>query len=277
MAKELTAKAWEVPGYLRVIIYIFLFLGVLTGGGLLGNMLGMNLFVLTCLLAALSIALTYLLRTQLDRESWISLGWQWKGYEKHCLAGALLALAILGLGTSILAFTGIIEWNEVRWNGTQFFLSVGLMLMVAIYEELAFRGYIMGNLLKSVHPMTALLLSGLLFAIFHGSNPNTNLLSLVNVFLAGILLGINFMFTRNLWFAVAMHFCWNFVQGPVLGYEVSGLTLPSVLTQIQQGSPLLTGGHFGFEGSIINTFLTILSILLLYLAYKNRTTKKVAN
>lgn len=270
MAKEQIPGSRGVAGYLRVIIFVFLFLGLLVGGGVMGGLLGLDIYLLTTLLSLLSVLLIYVLRTGLDRESWISLGWQWKGFEKDFFAGLLMALAMLGTGTCILAFSKNIGWMEVKWTGESFFLSMGLMIMVAIYEELAFRGYIMGNLMKSVPPAAALLISALIFAIFHGSNPNNSWLALVNVFLAGVLLGMNYLFTRNLWFAIGLHFCWNFVQGPVLGYEVSGLSLPSILTQIQNGPELLTGGRFGFEGSILDTILSLIAIAIVYFIYKTR-------
>lgn len=266
MAKLQNRKIVLVPAYLRVVIFVFLFLGVLVAGGAFAAMLGAGVQLTTMILGALSIALIYVLRTQLDRASWLSLGWQWKGYEKHFAAGSCIAVVILGLGTCLLAFTEHIQWVDVRWDGQSFFLSLGLMVMVSIYEELAFRGYIQGNLMDAMKPLPALLVSAVIFALFHGSNPGASIFSILNVFLAGILLGMNYMFTRNLWFGIGLHFVWNFAQGPVLGYQVSGLALPSILVQEQSGSAIWTGGDFGFEGSVVNSVLLVLMIGV-YLAW----------
>ncbi|KYP14891.1 type II CAAX endopeptidase family protein [Flavihumibacter sp. CACIAM 22H1] len=274
MAKQVIDKPWNLPGYVRVIVYTLLFLGVLIGGGTIGALLGFDVYLTTTLMAVLTGLLTYFLRIYLDRESWVSLGWEWKGFQKDCIVGLLVALAILGSGSCILLLMNAIEWAEVQWNGQAFWLSLGLMLLVAFYEELAFRGYILNNLMKSLHPFTALLLSAMIFALFHGTNPNASVLSILNVFLAGLLLGINFIFTRNLWFGIGLHFSWNFIQGPVLGYEVSGLSLPSILVQQQTGADILTGGNFGFEGSIINTALMLLTILVLLAVYTKQFQKK---
>ncbi len=274
MAKQVIDKPWNLPGYVRVIVYTLLFLGVLIGGGTIGALLGFDVYLTTTLMAVLTGLLTYFLRIYLDRESWVSLGWEWKGFQKDCIVGLLVALAILGSGSCILLLMNAIEWAEVQWNGQAFWLSFGLMLLVAFYEELAFRGYILNNLMKSLHPFTALLLSAMIFALFHGTNPNASVLSILNVFLAGLLLGINFIFTRNLWFGIGLHFSWNFIQGPVLGYEVSGLSLPSILVQQQTGADILTGGNFGFEGSIINTALMLLTILVLLAVYTKQFQKK---
>jgi membrane protease YdiL (CAAX protease family) len=93
---------------------------------------------------------------------------------------------------------------------------------------------------------------------------------MINIFLAGILLGINYIYTKNLWFAILFHLSWNFIQGPLLGYKVSGVNLPSLLQTSMNGDLLLTGGDFGFEGSIFDLAITILTILILYLVYERK-------
>ncbi|HEX4850555.1 MAG TPA: CPBP family intramembrane glutamic endopeptidase, partial [Puia sp.] len=101
-------------------------------------------------------------------------------------------------------------------------------------------------------------------------NPGMNFIPLINIFLAGILLGMNYIFTRNLWFAFLLHFAWNFFEGPILGYKISGINLPTLLQMDLKGDLLLTGGEFGFEGSVINTGLTVIAILILYWVYEKK-------
>jgi membrane protease YdiL (CAAX protease family) len=120
----------------------------------------------------------------------------------------------------------------------------------------------------------ALVISSALFSLFHAANANVGVVALLNIFVAGFLLGINYVYTRNIWFAVCLHFSWNFFQGPVLGYEVSGLDLPSLLQQTLKGPGLLTGGEFGFEGSLICLLLNMLTCIFLasyYAGYRTRS------
>ena len=65
-----------------------------------------------------------------------------------------------------------------------------------------------------------------------------------------------------------MHLTWNFFQGPVFGFEVSGIEAESIINQSVSGSDLLTGGAFGFEGSLLCTFAIVLMILYLDKKYK---------
>lgn len=256
-------------GWLRVVLFFIAFFLALAG---VSNLAGTTLQMVS-FFTATGFVLVWLFRRFLDRQSFESLGWKWRGYEKHGIAGLLVAVSLLGIGTILLVAMGQLTWLDYQFSPADFFLSFFMMLLVGFYEELVFRGYILGNLLQSMKPATALMVSAVIFAVLHGANPNTNWLALVNVFLAGLLLGINYIFTRNLWFGIALHFAWNFIQGPVLGYEVSGMEFPSVLVQNLGDNNLFTGGRFGFEGSLLNSILTFCATTALAFAFY-RTEKK---
>lgn len=258
--------------WLRVSLFFIAYLLVLTTAGKLAG----STLQMVSIFSAAGFLLVWLFRSFLDRRSFVSLGWNWKGYGIHCVTGLLVAIALLGTGTLLLVAWGQLTWLNHQFSAADFFPAFFMMLLVGFYEELVFRGYILGNLLQGMHPATALLVSAAIFAILHSANPHTNWLALVNVFLAGLLLGINYIFTRNLWFGIALHVGWNFIQGPVLGFEVSGMELPSVLLQNLGNNSLLTGGRFGFEGSLLYTILCLIatsSLAFLYYQHgkKNNT------
>jgi uncharacterized protein len=250
-------------GWLRSIIFLLVYLGVLV---LLG-FAQLDFYSQYTLVSCCTILLVLAFSVWIDKIKPIDIGFRLTGFEKHAATGLALAVSILGTGTCFLVAIGQLNWMEVLFNGQSFALSFGLMLMVAFTEEMVFRGYVLRNLQTSTSKLIALFVSAALFAIFHSANPGANWLALVNIFLAGLLLGINYIFTGNLWFGIALHFAWNFLQGPVLGYEVSGLKIPSLLSQSIGNNPLLTGGAFGFEGSLVNTVLCSIAIALLALIY----------
>ena len=119
----------------------------------------------------------------------------------------------------------------------------------------------------------ALGISAFLFAIMHGFNPNLSLSGFLGLFLAGILLGISYIYTKNLWFAIFFHLSWNFFQGPVFGFEVSGNDFKGMITQTISGNELLTGGKFGFEASCLSLFLELSTIIVIYFYFKNKDKK----
>jgi membrane protease YdiL (CAAX protease family) len=84
----------------------------------------------------------------------------------------------------------------VNFDAGSLLLGVAVMIVVAFVEELLFRGYLLNNLLQSVNKWGALSITAALFSLFHGSNPDISLFAVVNIFLAGILLGVNYIFTR---------------------------------------------------------------------------------
>ena len=86
-------------------------------------------------------------------------------------------------------------------------------------EELVFRGYLLSNFMESMNKYYALLYNSILFALMHSVNPNFNFIDFINLFLAGLLLGLPYVYTKNLWYPMSLHFAWNFFQGPVFGLD----------------------------------------------------------
>lgn len=209
-----------------------------------------------------------------DRQPLSSLGFQWKGYGKHAASGFFLGILLITTGSLILLLLQYIFFTGIVLHLTELLLSLVFFMIVALTEEIAFRGYILNNLMDSANKWVALVISSAFFSLFHAANANIGVVALLNIFVAGFLLGVNYVFTRNIWFAVLLHFSWNFFQGPVFGYEVSGLGLTSLLQQTRKGPEILTGGDFGFEGSLICLFLNLLACVFLssyYAGYRSRT------
>ncbi len=92
----------------------------------------------------------------------------------------------------------------------------------------------------------------------------------LKVFIGGLMLGINYIYTKNLWFGIFLHFGWNFFMGSVLGYEVSGINLQPLLTQNVTGPNLWTGGAFGFEGSVLSMVVNVVLVGVLVGVYESK-------
>jgi len=107
----------------------------------------------------------------------------------------------------------------------------------------------------------------------HGFNPNIDLFGFVDLFIAGILLGISYVYTKNLWFPIALHFSWNLMQ-TFLGFNVSGNDAYSIIEFKTTENNLLNGGNFGFEGSIFSIIAQIIFIVVIW-AYYHKKVKKI--
>lgn len=219
---------------------------------------------------SISVLMVFLFRKFIDRENIFSLGFSFRGYAKHAFIGLFAAIAIIGIGTLMLVAFKYLRFTGWFINGQDLFISLGIMVLVAIAEEMVFRGYILNNLMQSTNRYAALAISAAIFGIAHSTNPNFSWIAFINIILAGFILGINYIYTQNLWYAVLFHFAWNFFQGPVVGYEVSGLNFQSIFQVELSGNEIITGGKFGFEGSIVASVLIIIATLVQAYVYERK-------
>lgn len=267
-------------GWLRVLLFLIGYMLLIFFGSTLVDFLVVlaGLEVTTETLFYFSITLNFIIafvsvslfRNLFDRKSLISLGLAWKGFGKERAAGIFTGILLLSIMAVVLWLMKLLDWFVADVDAGAFLVSTIMLVLVSLSEELVFRGYVLNNLMQSMPKEAALFTSAILFAVFHSLNPNFNLLAFINIFIAGMLLGVNYIYTRNLWFAILFHFSWNFFQGPILGFEVSGLSLPSLLDQNLKGSILLTGGAFGLEASWLTTFATSLMTILLFFLFQRK-------
>jgi membrane protease YdiL (CAAX protease family) len=282
---SMNAAPWIRQGWIRAILFCIVYLSLLFTGFVyfpkVASLLGLGaqtpapgepdplLWLKVLGLLMLSVLLVAVFRRLIDRKSFASLGFTRADYRSY-LPGLFLPIVLLGTGSLILYLTRHIAWTDITFDGNALFIELGLMAMIAFYEELVFRGYILQNLMDSFGRWPALITSSFLFMIFHINNPEMGVLPGINIFLAGILLGINYIYTRDLWFAILFHFGWNFFQGPVLGYTISGFGFQTLLQMESKGPALVTGGGFGFEGSVVDTALSLIAILVLYRVFEKK-------
>lgn len=176
--------------------------------------------------------------------------------------GLSIGILIISLGYLILLFLDEIIFENFRFDMSGFLLTILIFVFVAIMEEVLIRGYVLRNLMISFNKYVALILSSILFAIMHGFNPNIDLFSLINLFIAGILFGITYIYTNNLWFPIALHFSWNFTQA-ILGFNVSGNKSFSIIEFSIDENNRLNGGDFGFEGSVLSIGFQLFFIIVI--------------
>lgn len=281
MTAELHKKPLIPFGWLRVFVFLILYLSLIVSAGIVIALVltptagaQASSFTLTYLPiiinVIITVALIWVFRKWVDRRSFESLGFSLKSAGMHAGAGFFMGVLLVCTGACILFFSKNLQWTGVHFNGNDLFISFGLMAIVAFYEELLLRGYILNNLMESVSKWPALIISALVFTLLHATNPDFSLVGALNILLAGLLLGLNYIYTKNLWFSILLHFSWNFFQGPVLGFEVSGVHLESLLQHEIQGSELITGGKFGFEGSLIATILLTVAAAAMAWVYQKK-------
>ena len=196
----------------------------------------------------------------ISREDFVSIGLNFVGFKIDFYKGLLAGTVLICSGFILLTVLNLTLIDLTYFSFYDQIFYFILFTIVSLNEEIAIRGYILHNLSSSFNKYVALIISSLVFMIMHLGNPNIGILPLVNLFLAGIFLGIYTIHKNNLWFPIGAHLTWNYLQGPIFGFEVSGNKINSLFEQKPNGHELLTGGNFGFEGSIILTLFLMISI-----------------
>ena len=196
----------------------------------------------------------------ISREDFVSIGLNFVGFKIDFYKGLLAGTVLICSGFILLTVLNLTLIDLTYFSFYDQIFYFFLFTIVSLNEEIAIRGYILHNLSSSFNKFVALIISSLVFMIMHLGNPNIGILPLVNLFLAGIFLGIYTIHKNNLWFPIGAHLTWNYLQGPIFGFEVSGNKINSLFEQKPNGHELLTGGNFGFEGSIILTLFLMISI-----------------
>lgn len=169
----------------------------------------------------------------------------------------VLVLAIVAGGLRY----GADEGTVVQYVSTGLW-TVVVILGAAAAEEFLFRGYPLRVLAERWGNVAALVLTTVAFSVVHGSNPHVGPLALVNIALAGLLLGMILLVTGSLWWAMGLHAGWNFATSFVADLPVSGLVLVDapLIEVTAPGNVLFTGGEFGLEGGLAATIGLLLSV-----------------
>jgi len=228
-------------------------------------LMGNKMMMMTTMVSQLAGALftVWIFQKFVSRESFTSIGLRFEGFKNDLYQGLLVGAGLITIGFLTLVIFNLISVDLTYFSLYDQVFYLILFAVVSLNEEIAIRGYILQNLSKSFNKYIALAISSLVFMIMHLGNPNLDILPIVNLFLAGIFLGVYRIHKNNLWFPIGAHLTWNYLQGPIYGFEVSGNKINSLFEQKLNGHDILTGGNFGYEGSIILTVFLIAGIYLM--------------
>jgi membrane protease YdiL (CAAX protease family) len=243
-----------------------------------GRLLQATLFVAS-IIAFLAITTSvYLARRTLDQRSFASLGLQrdargWRDlFFGFGLSGLLMGLVFLVEWTAgWLRFDGF-AWQTQSWSWVLegFLGSAIVFILVGWYEELYFRGYLLQNLSDGLNLALGVSLSAAIFALSHSANPNLTWEALVGLFASGLFLAYGYLRTHQLWLPIGLHIGWNFFEGTIFGFQVSGLGYFRLIEQTSRGPSLTTGGAFGPEAGLIMLPAILLGAALIYLYTRNQ-------
>ena len=191
------------------------------------------------------------------RAGWLSeaglglaVGWS--------LAVACVLVLMVGGGIAIVLITGLSAWGWLLADAAFFAL-------LALAEEVAFRGYGFQRLEKAVGPWGAALGFAAFYAIVQSLVPGSNRISFAVSVAFSLVLSLAYLRSRALWVSWGLNFGWKASRALLFGLTVSGVNNHS---PVVEGNPMgyfwLTGGGFGLDGSWVAFVLLLAALPVVY-------------
>jgi len=255
-----------VPGYL---LSAYADMQTLPGLGL-GELKGLVAITLSVLVA----------RRFLDHRSLAGLGLAISPRTLRDLAvgagiGAIM-MALLFVSNLLLGWIAIdgFAWSHDSPQAIAINLLgfLAVYLLVAWNEELMSRGYHLQTIASGMNMLWAVILSSAVFGMMHLLNSNGSWAGAVGCTLAGVLLCFAYVRSGQLWLGIGLHTTWNFFEGVVFGFPVSGLNNYRLVRIAIHGPQAWTGGPFGPEaGWLIVPIIAVGAALIHAYGGRNRS------
>jgi hypothetical protein len=216
----------------------------------------------------------FLARHFLDKRSLPSLGLRFdRWFLADILAGIFITFLAMGFIYLIEWSLGWLTFDGFAWETDTIanvilntLLYLGIFILVAWNEELLYRGYRLQNLSDGLNLLWGVVISSLWFGMAHLLNPNAGARFFVatGIFLAGVFLAFGYLTTKQLWLPIGLHLGWNFFEGVVFGFPVSGLDIYRLILITVDGPEIWTGGAFGPEAGLVVLPGMLLGVALIY-------------
>lgn len=208
---------------------------------------------------------------RLRRERLSSVGLRLDArWAREFLGGGAVGIAMLLSAAALMAASGVLRFEvDPARSLAAVLLGFNAFLWAALLEELLFRGFVFQRLVDGIGVWPAQLGVAALFAAGHWSNPGmegvARIVGTLDIALVSILLGLAYLRTRSLALPFGLHFGWNWVQGSVLGFNVSGYEHAGWWSPVMDpGAAWLTGGGVGPEGSVFSIGVSLVVIAMLW-------------
>jgi uncharacterized protein len=209
-----------------------------------------------------------------ERKSPMAMGFDGKLMLPDLVTGMVFGGFIFLVGLTVAFFNG---WVRIDPQMASFSMaalgfSAVFIFLAAAFEEVMMRGYVLQMLMAKYSTAASIVVSSLIFVALHAGNlikDPIGIMGAINIFVASILMSVAYLRTGALWLPIGVHAGWNFMQGPVLGINVSGYDLSAgwhVVTL--QGPKWATGGQFGFEAAVPAVIGPLVGIALIYLFFR---------
>jgi uncharacterized protein len=214
----------------------------------------------------------YLACRFLDKRPFSSLGLmldRWTAID--IFVGIVITFFMMGFIYLIELGLGWLRFDGFAWETDPLLTVLGgtigmfvVFIFVGWNEELLSRGYHLQTIASGLNLFWGVVISSTIFGLLHLGNPNATWVSAAGIFFAGLFLAFGYLTTKQLWLPIGLHIGWNFFEGVVFGFPVSGLDIYHLLRITDTGPELWTGGAFGPEAGLVVLPGLLLGAVLIY-------------
>lgn len=188
---------------------------------------------------------------------------------KNLLLGIIIGFGLNGIGILAAWLHKDISLYYDSFHPVYFGVIFVAVFVQSSAEELVCRGFLYQRLRRSYkNPAVAIIGNSLLFALLHLFNEGITILSLLNVFVVGILFSFMVYYMDSLWCAMAAHAAWNFTQNIIFGLPNSGVVVPYSVFKLDASTANNSFAYnvgFGIEGTLLADAVLILACVCIYL------------
>lgn len=184
------------------------------------------------------------------------------GWLNQLGIGLLLGAGAFAIIFTVMVASGATVVDQIRPQAETVVGGVVVLTVLAAYEEFLFRVLLVSGLLLTRFRRWALAISIAVTMLNHVFTDGVTALSLISAGLGGAMYTVAYLRSHRWWLPLGLHLTWNIVQGPVLGYPVSGTVIGAgpVISQHSAGPDWITGGGYGPEASVIAIAVRVLVI-----------------
>lgn len=191
-------------------------------------------------------------------------------WGKRLAPGLLLGAALIGIVFAAEMLAGWIKVEGFDFNPSLFLLFFILQIIIAVGEEISFRGYILKNLIEETGIKAGICLTSFMFSaihipsiVYYGLDTSRGIIAFAVVGLLSAIVSIIYL-KYGLVSAIGFHFSWNFLQYNIFTLAETQAGLMKSRYQVQV---LFTGGNYGPEAGILGFIIALFASMILIKKY----------
>ena len=225
-------------------------------------------FYLVALYSTIFATLTFIIWARFaEKRSFRSLGFSSNNFLSKYIKGLGVGFLLFGIVVLLNLGSGSIEFNGMnpKFSFGSCLLFFGGFILQGMNEEVMFRGYLMSRLSVREKFWTAVIVNSVLFGIFHMLNAGVTVLAIINIILFGVFASLYAMSDDGIAGVCGIHTIWNFLQGNIFGFEVSGNNMGEPLFLLgEENANIINGGTFGAEGGLAVTVVLMVAVIIVF-------------